>query len=41
MQYMHALETYINKNAWDAYASFLEASTNVSTSDTKYGEDLI
>tara|TARA_R110002020_G_scaffold436551_1_gene646738 strand:+ start:291 stop:878 length:588 start_codon:yes stop_codon:yes gene_type:complete len=41
MQYMHALETYINKNAWDAYASFLEANINVSASDTKYGEDLI
>lgn len=42
MPYMHALETYLNKNAWDAYASFLEAEVNTSTSgDTKYGEDLI
>tara|TARA_R110000744_G_scaffold207019_3_gene325614 strand:- start:3414 stop:4001 length:588 start_codon:yes stop_codon:yes gene_type:complete len=41
MAYMHALETYLNKNAWDAYASFLEAESNTSTSDTKYGEDLI
>ena len=38
---MHALETYLNKNAWDAYASFLEAEINTSTSDAKYGEDLI
>ena len=29
LQYMHALETYINKNAWDAYASFLEAEVNI------------
>ena len=41
LQYMHALETYINKNAWDAYASFIPTNDNVSTSDTKYGEDLI
>ena len=42
MQFMHALETYINKNAWDAYEAYLDNDINTSdTSDTKYGEDLI
>ena len=27
MQYMHALETYINKNAWDAYEALLTDNT--------------
>jgi hypothetical protein len=40
LQYMHALETYLNKNAWDAYESLLDSNNNVS-SDTKYGEGLI
>lgn len=41
MQYMHALETYINKNAWDAYEGLLDANTTIKHQDTKYGQDLI
>ena len=41
LQYMHALETYINKNAWDAYESLLDNNTTIKSADSKYGEDLI
>ena len=30
MQYMHALETYINKNAWDAYEGLLNENTTIT-----------
>jgi hypothetical protein len=41
MAYMHALVTYINKNAWDAYESLLDTNTTIQDNDSKYGEDLI
>ena len=41
MQYMHALETYINKNAWDAYEGLLDSNTTIQQADNKYGQDLI
>ena len=41
LEFMHALETYINKNAWDAYEGLLDDSTTIKSSDTKYGEGLI
>ena len=41
LQFMHALETYINKNAWDAYEGLLDDNTIIKSADTKYGEDLI
>lgn len=41
LQYMHALETYINKNAWDAYEGLLDTNTTIQQADTKYGQDLI
>lgn len=41
LQYMHALETYINKNAWDAYEGLLMENNVIKSADTKYGEGLI
>jgi|TARA_R110002020_G_scaffold292835_1_gene508241 hypothetical protein len=41
LQYMHALETYINKNAWENYAGLLDTETTIQAQDTKYGQDLI
>ena len=41
MAYMHALVTYINKNAWDAYESLLDTNTTIQDNDSKYGENLI
>jgi len=41
LAFMHALETYINKNAWDAYEGLLTENNVIKNSDTKYGEDLI
>jgi len=41
LQFMHALETYINKNAWDAYEGLLNENTIIKSADTKYGEGLI
>ena len=41
MAYMHALETYLNKNAWDAYEGLLDKNNTIQYGDTKYGQDLI
>jgi len=41
MAYMHALVTYINKNAWDAYETLLTENSTIIAKDAKYGEDLI
>ncbi|QDP52809.1 MAG: hypothetical protein Unbinned838contig1000_60 [Prokaryotic dsDNA virus sp.] len=41
LQFMHALETYINKNAWDQYEGLLVENNTIQSADTKYGEDLI
>lgn len=41
MQFMHALVTYINKNAWDTYEGLLTENNTITNADTKYGEDLI
>jgi hypothetical protein len=41
MAYMHALETYLNKNAWDAYEGLLDKNNTIQSGDTKYGQDLI
>jgi hypothetical protein len=41
LQFMHALETYINKNAWDQYEGLLTENNTITDADTKYGQDLI